>query len=67
MIHGFDTSFLVAHEVPCHADHADAGARADSLRAVGDGFGLTAQVLTEFVHIVTDPRRFSAPLFVEAA
>jgi predicted nucleic acid-binding protein len=57
----------VAHEVPCHADHAGARARTDSLRAAGDGFGLATQVLIEFVHIVTDPRRFSAPLTMEAA
>jgi len=65
--HGLDTSFLVAAEVACHADHAAARGMASSLRRKGDRFGLAPQVLSEFVHIVTDPRRFTAPLTMPQA
>ena len=67
MTHGFDTSFLVAHEVACHPDHAGTRARLAGLRAAGDRFGLTSQVLTEFIHVVTDAKRFTAPLTIEQA
>ena len=62
MTHGLDTSFLVAVEVACHADHAAARLVAGTLRRNGDRFALAPQVLSEFVHIVGDPRRFTAPL-----
>ena len=62
MTHGFDTSFLVAAEVAGHADHAMARARLDVLRRAGDRFALAPQVLAEFVHVVTDSKRFSQPL-----
>lgn len=62
MTHGLDTSFLVAVEVSCHADHAAARLAADTLRRTGDRFAIAPQVLSEFVHIVGDPRRFTAPL-----
>lgn len=67
MTHGFDTSLLVAHEVPGHADYAGVRARLSTLRAAGDRFAIASQVVTEFVHIVTDARRFSAPLTMERA
>jgi predicted nucleic acid-binding protein len=38
-----------------------------SLRRKGDRFVLAPQVLAEFVHVVTDPRRFSSPLAIELA
>lgn len=67
MRHGFDTSLLVAHEVACHAGHAAARQRVHELRAAGDGFAIAAQVMTEFVHIVTDAKRFTVPLTMEQA
>ncbi len=67
MTHGLDTSFLVATEVACHADHTAARRLATSLRQKGDHFGLAPQALAEFVHIVTDPKRFTAPLTVPQA
>ena len=67
MTHGFDTSLLVAHEVPCHADYAGVRARLSTLRGAGDRFAIASQVVTEFVHIVTDGRRFRAPLTMERA
>ena len=67
MTHGFDTSLLVAHEVPGHADYAGVRARLHTLRTAGDRFAIASQVVTEFVHIVTDARRFSTPLTMEKA
>ena len=67
MAHGFDTSFLVAAEVACHPEHQGARARLDELRKAGEHFALTPQVLAEFIHVVTDARRFTKPLAMEAA
>ena len=61
MIHGLDTGFLVAAEVAEHADHARARALLARLLAAGDRCALAPQVLTEFLHVVTDARRFTQP------
>ena len=58
MIHGLDTSFLVAVEVAEHAEHGAAGETLSTLLAAGDRIALAPQVLAEFIHVVTDPRRF---------
>lgn len=50
-----------------HTDHARVRARLHTLRTAGDRFAVTSQVVTEFVHIVTDARRLSAPLTMEQA
>jgi predicted nucleic acid-binding protein len=65
--HGFDTTFLVAAEVAGHSDHLASRSRLSTLRSAGDDFAIAPQVLAEFVHVVTDANRFSAPLSVEAA
>jgi predicted nucleic acid-binding protein len=65
--HGLDTSFLVAAEVSGHADHVAARTLAGSLRTKGDRFALAPQALAEFVHIVTDAKRFTAPLTMPQA
>ena len=67
MRHGLDTSFLVAVEVTCHPEHTAARAAAEGLRRAGDRFVVTPQVVAEFLHVVTDPKRFSAPLTMEQA
>lgn len=67
MTHGVDTSFLVAAEVACHPDHLALRKVAGSLRTNGDRFALSPQALAEFVHIVTDPKRFTAPLTMPQA
>ena len=67
MMHGLDTGFLVAAEVTEHAAHADARAILARLLAAGDLIGIAPQVLAEFIHIVTDPRRFTRPLDVATA
>ncbi len=67
MIHGLDTGFLVAAEVTEHAEHAEARATLARLLGAGDLLGIAPQVLAEFIHIVTDPRRFTHPLDMTAA
>lgn len=67
MIHGLDTSFIVAAEVVGHPDHAAARQRLDRVLAEGDGLALAPQALAELVHVVTDGRRFDKPLTVAAA
>jgi predicted nucleic acid-binding protein len=67
MIHGIDTSFLVAVEVSSHAEHAACHARLQRLLKAEDQFGITSQVLAEFIHVVTDPRRFASPLMMAQA
>jgi predicted nucleic acid-binding protein len=67
MTHGIDTGFLVAAEVSCHADHASARQKFQQLRRQGDRFAIAPQVLAEFIHVVTDPKRFSQPLTMSEA
>ena len=64
---GLDTTFLVQVEVLEHAGHAEARALLDSLLRHGETLALAPQVLAEFVHVVTDSRRFSCPLEVSVA
>lgn len=67
MMHGLDTGFLVAAEVVEHADHAAARTAIARLVSAGDVIAIAPQVLAEFIHIVTDPRRFTNPLDMMAA
>jgi predicted nucleic acid-binding protein len=62
---GLDTSFLVAFEIAEHP--LCQSARALAGRHSSSGLALAAQVLTEFLHVVTDQRRFSQPLSMEEA
>jgi predicted nucleic acid-binding protein len=65
--HGLDTGFLVAAEVAEHPSHAPARARLAALISSGDTLALAPQVLAEFLHIVTDAKRFAQPLDMLAA
>jgi predicted nucleic acid-binding protein len=67
VIHGLDTSFLVAIEVLSHEDHKASQALFRKLLKAGDTFSLAPQILAEFIHVVTDPKRFSSPLSLEQA
>jgi len=67
MIYGVDTGFLVAAEVAEHAEHSAARTALARLFASGDFIAIAPQVLTEFIHVVTDPRRFSKPLGITQA
>lgn len=65
---GVDTDFLVRVEVTGAARHQETNALLD-LHATQPGFKLAfvPQVLAEFQHVVTDPRRFSQPLSMAEA
>ena len=66
MNHGIDTGFLVAAEVVEHVNHQSARAKIAAIVAAGEGFALAPQVLAEFIHVVTDAKRFTAPLSLNA-
>jgi len=61
MIHGMDTGFLVSAELVEHPDHVAARATLSRLLGNGDRLALAPQVLAEFIHVVTDSRRFREP------
>ena len=65
---GLDTTFLVQAELREAPGNAAARALLSEL-CVSDrpALGLAPQVLTEFIHVVTDPRRFSSPLSMDEA
>ena len=67
MTYGLDTGFLVAAEVAEHPLHEQVRAQLAQLVTAGHRIALAPQVLAEFVHIVTDPKRFALPLTVDAA
>lgn len=65
-----DTTVLVEAEVADSPRNAAALAFLRERIASSDGrraFALAPQVLTEFIHVVTDPKRFERPLTMEAA
>ena len=67
MVHGLDTGFLVAAEVVEHVDHVTARQTLARLVAAGDRVAIAPQILAEFIHVVTDPRRFAQPLSMDEA
>lgn len=67
MIHGLDTGFFVAAEVVEHAEHTATRQILTRLLSAGDRIAIAPQVLAEFIHIVTDPRRFTHPLDMATA
>lgn len=67
MLHGIDTTFLVQVEATRHPHHRKSRALLDRLLNQGDQFALAPQVLAEFIHIITDERRFEHPLTMSLA
>ena len=67
MIFGLDTSFLVQLEVREQAGHRLAHSLKERLLETPVSFALAPQTLCEFIHIVTDPKRFENPLSMEEA
>jgi predicted nucleic acid-binding protein len=59
---GLDTSILVAHAIAEHPQHEASHRWLDAAVAGNHSFGITSGILAEFVHIVTDGRRFETPL-----
>ena len=62
MTHGIDTGFLVAAELVEHADHAWTRQKLAEPLENADRLAIAPQVIAEFIHIVTDSRRFAQPL-----
>ena len=50
-----------------HGAHADARATLAQVISTGDVIAIAPQVLAEFIHVVTDPHRFTHPLDMNAA
>jgi predicted nucleic acid-binding protein len=67
MRHGLDTCFLVAYEAVGHPQHTASEVLFRQCLSNGDDFALAPQVLAEFVHVLTDQRRFAQPLTMIAA
>lgn len=65
---GVDTSFLVALSVREHPSHGEAIDLFErTMRGRPASMALAPQVLTEFCHVITDPRRFERPLDMSEA
>jgi predicted nucleic acid-binding protein len=64
---GIDTSFLVAWAVKEHEAHHSCRLLFTEALDRGETFAITAEILAEFTHVVTDPRRFQIPLTMAQA
>jgi predicted nucleic acid-binding protein len=65
---GVDTSYLVALAVREHASHRASWKLFESQIVGGTAtMAIAPQVLAEFCHVVTDPRRFERPLEMPVA
>lgn len=64
---GLDTSILVAHAIAEHPQHEACQRWLDEEIARNQTFGITPGILAEFIHIVTDGRRFETPLVISEA
>jgi predicted nucleic acid-binding protein len=64
---GIDSDLLIAFEVSSDPRHATARAVIAQLAGNGEVFAITPHVIAEFVHVATDPKRFSQCLSVAAA
>ena len=67
MIRGLDTTTLIEFEFSQHSKHESARSLIETTLDKGDKLGITPQVISEFVHIASDPKRFEKPLPVKAA
>lgn len=67
MIHGLDAGFLVAAEVAEHAEHSAVRRTLSALLTAGDRLAIVPQVIAEFIHVVTNTRRFTQPLSMQEA
>ena len=59
---GADTPLLIAHSLSDHPDHAAAVRLIEAVLDGGQLLALCPIVVDEFIHVVTDPRRFEHPL-----
>ncbi len=61
---GIDTDFLVRLSILEHAKYEETCRIRDQHLDRGDRFALAPQVVAEFVHVVTDTKRFERPLMI---
>ncbi|MCC5850382.1 MAG: hypothetical protein JJU29_20030 [Verrucomicrobia bacterium] len=64
---GLDATTLIAYEIKEHPLHGTVRGGIRHCLADGQTFGLCDQTIWEFLHIVTDARRFSHPLSMDDA
>lgn len=64
---GIDTDFLVRISILEHPKHQSTVDLRDHYLDARERFALAPQVLSEFIHVVSDPRRFENPLSMETA
>lgn len=64
---GLDTNILVAHAIPDHPSHGKVRERINLFLLEGHHMAVTSGILAEFIHVVTDPRRFENPLTLREA
>ncbi len=64
---GLDTSILVAQAIAEHPQHEASQQWLDEEIARNQTFAITSGILAEFIHIVTDGRRFETPLAMSEA
>ncbi len=64
---GIDTDFLVRLVILEHPAHQATRELRDRYLDRGDHFALAPQVISEFVHVVSDARRFESPLSMDEA
>ncbi|MDA0840482.1 MAG: type II toxin-antitoxin system VapC family toxin [Planctomycetota bacterium] len=62
-----DTDFLVRLSIADHPGRDAAVELREHHVDAGDRFALAPQVVSEFIHVVTDPRRFTDPLSIPEA
>lgn len=67
MVLGIDTDVLVNFVMEGSSHHATVRALLKKESRDGNQLGLTPQVIFEFLHICTDPRRFQRPMKMEQA
>ncbi len=64
---GLDTSILVAQAIAEHPQHEASQRWLDDEITRNQTFAVTSGILAEFIHIVTDGRRFETPLAMSEA
>lgn len=64
---GLDTTTLIAFELGEHPLHQQIRNGVRTTVSSGEQFALAHQTLWEFLHVVTDARRFSSPLHMKEA
>ncbi len=67
MLRAIDTTFLVEVEIVSHPTNQKAKQFIEQIVRNGDQLAIAPQVISEFIHVVTDPKRFEQPLSMDDA